>query len=500
VVDKEQNITKSISYLNLAAQSPSLELNLSLSEKIHQQDSKGKHIIFMCDRALLSCSVNVLNKKSICNLCRHKAKEGYKVFQKRNKNSELVKISRKDLLSSKKSNLSEQTKKEILFGVHSTIGSQLRLDNMDLLDKRWKKIEGDMLKSSISLFHYFNNYFEQNKIKNFIIFNGRLSCARPLIQSSIKNNVNYFLFDAAINGKVPMYSMNEMFHSISFEKRNALKTYVKFFKESRALAQDYMNYKINKIEVNDFAYTKNQKSKFLAESIINKQKPIISIFTSSDDEYRFIGSDWAKYGIVDQIETINKLVNSKLKDKYDFIVKMHPNQHNIHKSIKKRYKYLSKFVTVIPPEDLTDTYELILQSEIVVNFCSSVGIESNYMRKPVIQIGPSRFREFPAANYVNHADEAISIIKNKQYKIMPIRASILWFTYQMKSSFELPSYKYHKDGLFSYGKEFIRAPFILRFISVFDKIHFNLIKGDLSFLKNIKLYFLNLILGTTKVK
>ena len=36
--------------------------------------------------------------------------------------------------------------------------------------------------------------------------------------------------------------------------------------------------------------------------------------------------------------------------------------------------------------------------------------------------------------------------------------------------------------------------------SVFDKIHFNLIKGDLSFLKNIKLYFLNLILGTTKVK
>ena len=91
-------------------------------------------------------------------------------------------------------------------------------------------------------------------------------------------------------------------------------------------------------------------------------------------------------------------------------------------------------------------------------------------------------------------------IKNKQFKIMPIRASILWFTYQMKSSFELPSYKYHKDGLFSYGKEFIRAPFILRFISVFDKIHFNLIKGDLSFLKNIKLYFSNLILGTTKVK
>ena len=141
MLEKEQNITKSISYLNLAAQSPSLEINLSLSEKIHQENSNNKHVIFMCDRALLSCSVNVLNKKSICNLCRHKAIEGYKIFKKRNKNAELVKISRKDLLSSEQSSLSQKTKKEILFGVHSTIGSQLRLDNMELLDRRWKKIE-----------------------------------------------------------------------------------------------------------------------------------------------------------------------------------------------------------------------------------------------------------------------------------------------------------------------------------------------------------------------
>ncbi len=491
--------TQNISYLNLAAQSPSLELNLSLSEKIHRLNNSRKHVVFMCDSALKSCSVNILNKKSICDLCRYKAEKGFKIFKDRNINSELVKIKKKDLEKLEDTIISDEVKKEILFGVHSTIGSQLRLDDMTLLSPMWKKIEKKMMKSSLALYTFFNTYLQINKAENFIIFNGRLSCARPLIQASKNNNTNYFLFDAAINGKVPMYSKNEMFHSISFEKRNALKTYLKFYRDSKSLANDYMNYKLKKIEVSDFSYTKNQKENYLESSILNKKKPIISFFTSSDDEYRFIGSDWAKYGIVDQVDSINTMIKSDLKNDYDFIIKMHPNQSNIHKSIKKRYKNLAQNVTVLPPESVSDTYELINKSKIIVNFCSSVGIESNYLRKPVIQIGPSRFREFPAANYVNNAEEAINIISNKKFKLMPIRSSILWFTYQMKSSFDLPAYKYHEDGVFSYGDKFINAPIQLRLLSVFDKVYYNALKGNFSFIKNFKLYFNNLIFGTTKV-
>tara|TARA_B100000886_G_scaffold155812_2_gene106099 strand:+ start:4336 stop:5832 length:1497 start_codon:yes stop_codon:yes gene_type:complete len=488
-----------ISYLNLAAQSPSLELNLSLSEKIHRKDSRNKHIVFMCNRALKSCSVNILHKKSVCNLCVYKAKEGFRLFKERNPNSQLVNISRKNLSDLENEEISNEVKKEILFGVHSTIGSQLRLDDMGLLDRRWKKIEKKMLESSKSLYSYFNLFMQNKNILNFVIFNGRLSCARPLIQASKQNKINYYLFDAAINGKVPMYSKNEMFHSISFEKRNALKTYLKFFKESKKLAEDYMNYKLNKIAVSDFSYTKNQRESYLEDSILTKKKPLISVFTSSDDEYRFIGSDWAKYGIVDQVNSIYTLINSGLQKDYDFIIKMHPNQNNIHKSIKKKYSELSENVTVIYPESKSDTYELIRKSEIIINFCSSVGIESNYLRKTVIQIGPSRFREFPAANYVTDAKDAVKLIKSKKFKIMPLRASILWFTYQMKSSFELPAYKYHEDGVFSFGDKFIKAPFKYRIMSVYDKLYYNISKGDFSFIKNFKLYFNNLIYGTTKV-
>jgi|TARA_Y100000992_G_scaffold256754_1_gene190351 hypothetical protein len=497
-----KNKSFNISYLNLAAQSPSLELNLAFSEKIHLENNRDKHVFFMCDRALKSCSVNVFNKKSICNICTHKAKKGFKEFKKRNPKSELIHIKRSDLFNKEinYNNFSDDQNNEFLLGVHSTIGSQLRLENMDLLNNRWKKVKERMLESSYALYSYFDSFFTTNKVNNFVIFNGRLSCGRPLIEVSKKNSVNFHLFDAALNGKVPMYSTNEMFHSIEFEKRNSLITYLKWFKDSRSLAEQYFYTKINRVEVDDFAYTKNQISGHIDETIKELKKPLISIFVSSDDEYRFIGLDWGDYYILDQIDSIRKLINSKLSEKFDFVVKMHPNQKNIHKSIMERYKLLANEVNVLFPESYTDSYALIKHSELIVNFCSSISREANYMRKPVVQIGPSLYMKFLIANLVDSTDEAIDLIYHKKYKIMPIRGSIISFTYEMKSSFALKAYDFIEDGVYTYGGKSCRAPLYLRLIAVPAKLYVHIIKGNLDILYNFGMYLRNLIFGQTKVK
>jgi hypothetical protein len=491
-----------VSFLNLAAQSPSLELNLAFSEKIHIENKREKHIIFMCDKALKSCSVNIFNRKSICNICTHKAEKGFKEFNKRNPKSELIKITRSDLFKNSEmhNKFTEEIKKEILLGVHSTIGSQLRLENMDILDKKWRKVKEKMLESSYGLFSYFDSFLLSNKTNNFVIFNGRLSCGRPLIEISKKHNVNYHLFDAALNGKVPMYSTNEMFHSIEFEKRNSFITYLKWFKQSRALAKQYFLSKVNRVPINDVAYTKNQVSGHIQDSVIELKKPLISIFVSSDDEYRFIGSDWSQYKILDQIDSIRELVNSKISDKYDFVVKMHPNQKNIHKSTMDRYKLLSKEVTLLYPESYTDSYALINRSEIVVNFCSSIALEANYMRKPVVQIGPSSFMKLSIANIVFTTDEAIDMIYNNKYKVMPKRGSIISFTYYMKPSFVLPAYDFLEDGVYSYAGKSCRAPLYLRMLAVPAKLYVHIIKGNKEILYNFNMYLQNLFFGQTKVK
>ena len=258
--------------------------------------------------------------------------------------------------------------------------------------------------------------------------------------------------------------------------------------------------KRNALETNDFAYTGDQKYGFIEKRVQNLAKPIISIFVSSDDEYRFIGSDWAKFGLEDQTDSITKIINSDLKNNYDFVVKMHPNQKNIHVSIMERYLNLSNDVLVLFPNNKTDTYALIQKSEIVINFCSTVGAEANYLRKPVVQIGASRFRLLPVANYVKNAIEAINIIKSKEYKVMPLRASVVYFCYHGKTQFKLDSYKFLEDGVYSYGGKLIKAKAYMRYYAIFDKLYQSYIRGDRDLFSKLSLYIPNLIFGTNKVR
>ena len=166
------------------------------------------------------------------------------------------------------------------------------------------------------------------KVENFVTFKNQ---RRPL---SLVSKLNNTLFDGNINGRIPVIAKNEMFHSINFQKTQSIKSYLKNFKESKKLAEEYMYRKINKIEVDDHAYIKDQITGHIDKEIIQYSKPIITIYVSSDDEYRFIGNDWNEYGIVDQIDCIKEINNSDIPKNFTLIVKMHPNQ-KIYDSIKK---------------------------------------------------------------------------------------------------------------------------------------------------------------------
>jgi hypothetical protein len=160
---------------------------------------------------------------------------------------------------------------------------------------------------------------------------------------------------------------------------------------------------------------------------------------------------------------------------------------------------LTKNLIIIEPDNKTDSYELIKKSQIVVNFCSSIGIEANYLRKPIVQIGPSSFRLLPAANYVNSADDAIKMIESNSYKLMPIRASIIWFTYLSKFEYELSNFKVINNGLWYFENERIKSSYFLRLLAVPSKIYTNILKSNYSFITKFPLYISNLITNKYKV-
>ena len=171
-------------FLNLAAQSPSTEIGISISEKFQKKDNT-KQIIFLCNRAFKSCSINILNKKSICNLCYEKGFKAVNEYKKYNK-VEIISFSKKDLLRHKDDFIEKTCYDEILLGVNSTIASQFRVTDVNQLNSSGLRIYNSMLESSKLFYSYISNQIKSNKIENFFTFNGRLSCSRPIIVAAKK--------------------------------------------------------------------------------------------------------------------------------------------------------------------------------------------------------------------------------------------------------------------------------------------------------------------------
>lgn len=487
-------------FLNLAIQSPSLELGLSVTDYLQNKSSKNYQNFYICKNALASCSVNITNSKSICNSCYHKALKGFDIYKKKNINSKKIIIRKADLEIYDNEIISNETNDQLLLGVNSTVASQQRIDDMSLLDSNWKSYHSKLLLSSKQLYFYFKEELRKFNYQNIIVFNGRLACSRAITTATSQEGVNYVLYDAHINGKRPIVSFNQMFHSLEFAHQNSLKTYLENIDNSREIAENYINSKLNRIVVNDKVYTNHQEKNFVPDYIEKSKFKIISIFTSSDDEYKYIGADWKNHIIVNQVDAINEIIKSKLKENFLIVVKMHPNQKHLHKSTLLNYQKISERINVMFPEDKTDTYELIRKSEFIINFCSSIGAEANYLRKKVVQIGPSLFCRLPAANYVRTAKEAIEIILNKKARLMPIRASVVWFVYLTKYQFKLPAYSYIKNGLVHFNNEKISIPLLQRIKMLPPKIYSNMLKGNFDFLTNFFFYFRNFIKGENKVK
>jgi len=490
------------SFLNFAAQSPIIELHLSVVQR-EVDENRIKEVCFVvCDSGLKSCSINISHSLAICALCRSRAKEAINLFKANNPDLDVSTIHYRgnEIHDDIYKPLEPQIIENIELGVRSSIASHVRTDELKLLNKYWKKKYHEMMASSKKLFSFF--FFLGDKSEStFIFFNGRFSCARPIVEAANLTKSKFVVFDS-IQQIRPTIVTNAMLHNLNVAKNNAISTYLANFSEAELIAQNFMFKKRNKIIVNDKVYTLNQEQSYVSTSI-NFEKPILSIFTSSDDEYRYIGADWSEYRIVNQVESIIEISNSELINQFNIVVRMHPNQMYMPQAIKDRYNYLSSHtnVTILPPEDRTDSYELIDRSSVVINFCSTIGVEANYLRKPVIQIGPSSFCKLPVANYVSDVSEAINLILNHKFKVMPIRGSIIWFCYLSVFESFLPDFKVDKEnGEWTYKGQMVRTNKLLRFISIFPKMWINHKKGNYDFLRNYKFYLQNILNNTYRVK
>ncbi|MDB2369496.1 hypothetical protein N9W92_01020 [Planktomarina temperata] len=386
--------------------------------------------------------------------------------------------------------VSKSVSSKIQVSVLCSINSYLRVSNKSELSWYWIKIYENLNILSNNIFLWFYDYLRENQNINLFCFNGRFCEELPSIEAAKLNASNYFVYDLKDHKTKTYYIFkNTSLHSFTENCRRAKRYYLKDVKLANSTAKKFMWNKVNGIDTYEKSYTSNQNAKLQPGS-----KRIISIFPSSDDEYRFLGEEWNGL-VVDQLSEIRSfLLNLEKISDYQIIIKMHPNMKTLSKkTLKKYFEFENHFaqVTVMRPNSKINTYDVINKSDLVVVFCSTVGVEANYLRKRVIGIAGSPYFNLPIVNRAKSGSEAAKFFDSMDIKLKSKRASIIWMNYLWKYSDENAFIEYHL-GTNKFIKSVKTAKRIGRVLTIPDRIAMIILQSlrgvypDMSRLVNLK--------------
>ncbi len=223
-----------------------------------------------------------------------------------------------------------------------------------------------------------------------IFHNGRFVNVKPLYDIARKMQINYVATELCGDTegwrKKDNYENGSPFspHDCRMKMEQA---WERVGEEGVKIGQDFYNKRYSGILAGDKkVYTKDQVKGQLPEGFdINKRN--IAIFNSSEDEFVAISKE-IDNGMLfpNQYEALKTIFNHyRENSNIHFYLRIHPNLMDVpYRSHTALYELQFPNVTIIPPDSPISTYTLMENSEKVIVFNSTMGVESTYWGKPVI--------------------------------------------------------------------------------------------------------------------
>ncbi len=343
----------------------------------------------------------------------------------------------------KSPNAKEREKIEV--AALSSLNNVARLTNPKAIPSALTLSYEEFLKLGHKLFGYANERFGPGD--QIFCFNGRFIEDASMILG-LRFGVDYYVYDIKDQQTKTFYLFkNTSLHSVNENCSRALKFYAKDIRTAKQVASRFIDRKLAGIPTYERSYTKHQNEKFLRPST----RYHLSIFPSSDDEYRFLGEEWNGKVVeqVDEIESFLKVIHQQKNADISVSVKMHPNMIKLGDKTIKKYTSLEhdyKNVKVFLPLSKTNSYDIVMKSDTVVVFCSTIGVEANYLGRPVLGIGGAPYQNIPAVHYCVNGVEAAKTFLNSELKQRSKTASIIWMNYLWKYSDINPGIQFDADG------------------------------------------------------
>ncbi len=396
---------------------PHFETELEISQTLIDE---GHDVYFLkCNSELDTCKINPDHDLIKCWICQSKLNEGFKCINIPKENIlVLPKYENLEYAIPKYDTISELKEVEykgsdVGLAVASSLITSLRDNQFDV--KLHDDIINRGLLTAMKVHDGCEEILERIKPDAVIIFNGRFLEIKPLMRLCEKRGIDYYTHERGGGNSLYSYRKNTTPHALNslineidiYWGKNDESKIDKgelFFKERRdGVVQSWVS------------FTENQRKNTLPSNFDNT-KINIGIFNSSMDEYESI-PDFTNLIYKDDNEAVERLCEAfEGLSEYHLYLRVHPNLKGLDNYQTKAITRIAdkfKNLTVIPAEDVVDTYALIEAVDKVVTFNSTIGVEALYWGTPSILLGRAVYEKIEGIIVPSNHEEAIGILKKK---------------------------------------------------------------------------------------
>lgn len=246
--------------------------------------------------------------------------------------------------------------------------------NRDLDLRRNKDLVRILVESYLQIYNAVTKFIIINSVDRIFLFNGRFLHERAVWDAARFHGIEVVLFETTRNR---YFLREEGFHS----RTNNQKVMIEHWKNS-----DLNLEKRLEIGSRYFSELRSRSRPYFMETKkdLTITKPYFVYFSSSDDEAVGFWDEWNE-PLGEQIQCVKRL--QKLfdsQDKFELIVRLHPNLKNKSESQKAGWRAIQDSVAtkIIGPEVPISSYELLDNSLGSITFGSTIGLESAFALKP----------------------------------------------------------------------------------------------------------------------
>ena len=373
-------------------------LNKMLSDR-----KKGVEVVLAyCHRALPSCFINIHGNTGICKVCMHEHRQIVNHYlpgiQTIPISSKQFSPSRTDFSYDDIFDLKKITYRNVNIGL-SLLSYYVTITRKPSgeVTPRHRAYFDQILSALCSFVDYAYDLVDKIRPDVISIYNGRLFENRLFYEIAKERNIGFESLEVCwrineptyrteFEGALPLdiHQLTRMCHDIWDHSTRTEEEKI------RIGSSFFINRRTGK-PTNDFIYTGRQVKDRLPEGLDEKERNIV-IFNSSEDEIVSLGGDWDEGNLFEtQLEAI-RFVAGHLPENTHVYLRIHPNLKGLQASYHTDlYKLQSKSLTVIPPESPISSYALMDMADKVLVMGSTMGAESCFWGKPVINLHKSEY-------------------------------------------------------------------------------------------------------------